>query len=617
MGHPLLSILAVSFFGCAATAAPLAVHLRPTAPSPQPVGVSIGLAPRVENASNGMHVFRYSVSINGGPFHIIRDFSQQRDFIWTPELYEHAPIIRVTARNNESKETAEDDVRFQIVSRIKGKTAKVTPSSHPLVALFSAPPCPEGSTFRVAFSPESEEAITRTSTQPCRGAISNNIWVAGMRSDSGYRLRPEWTSGSSVKPGNWLPFHTGMLDGSTAPVSILVPRVGGSPASEPVLIHSATSLAGDKRPFATDLDGRVIWYLRSADTLTRVVPGGRFLVIAEGSNSVNSTKHEQLLRELDLAGNVLRETNAGRVAEQLVSHGIHSDCRTGGKECVSGFHHEAIRLPNGHTLVIAGLERMMPAGTQGAKNSIDVLGDIVVDLDEEFQVAAVWNSFEHLDINRKSFQDAKCQTGGGGCPPVLLAADANGWTHSNSLNYIPSTGDFLVSIPEQDWIVKVDWKNGKGSGKILWRLGKGGDFKVEAPEMATKDASPWFSYAHDVGFEPAGSNVLTVMDDSHANHGKDKSAQSRGQVWKLDEEKLTATLVYNADLGGFSICCGSIQILKGGGYSSVAGWTDMASPRGRTTETDKEGKTIFAIELEGVVVYRSYRVDDMYSAPVK
>ena len=46
---------------------------------------------------------------------------------------------------------------------------------------------------------------------------------------------------------------------------------------------------------------------------------------------------------------------------------------------------------------------MVPAGTQGAKEEVDVLGDIVLDLDEEFQVANVWNSFNHLDINKKSY----------------------------------------------------------------------------------------------------------------------------------------------------------------------------------------------------------------------
>jgi len=612
MRQPLVSLLVLSALCSYGAAAPLGVHLRTTLPSPQPVGASIGLTPRLENVSKGMLVFRYSVSVNGGPFRIIRDFSQQRDFTWAPELYEHAATVRVTARNNESKETAQDEMRFQILSRIKGKALVVTPSAHPLIALFSAPPCAAGTRFRVAFHADGEEVITRTSAQPCGGSVSSNIWVAGMRSDTEYRLRPEWETGANVKSGDSAPFHTGLLDGDTAPVSVSVRYAGGSAASNPVLVYSATALGGGKRPFATDLQGRVIWSLPTTDMLTRVLPGGHFLAIGEGQNSVNSTKDEQLLRELDLTGNIVRETNAGRVAEQLESHGIHSDCRIGGKECVSGFHHEAVRLPNGHTLVIAGMERMMPAGTQGSKDPVDILGDIIVDLDEEFQVANVWKEYEQLDITRKSVFDAKCKTGGGGCPPVLLAPEAYGWTHSNSLNYIPSTGDFLVSIPEQDWIVKVDWKNGKGSGKILWRLGKGGDFKAEA-----KDPSPWFSYAHDVGFEPADSNTLTLMDDNHFNHGKDNKIQSRAQVWTLDEQNLKATLSYSADLGGYSICCGTMQTLKGGGYSSVAGWIDPASPHGRAVEVDKDGKTVFAIELEGVIAYRTFRLSDMYSHPVK
>ncbi len=199
MRPTIFSFLALAGFCCSGAAVPLAIHLRSTLPSPQPVGVTIGLSPRMENVSQGNHAFRYSVSVNGGPFRIVRDFSQLRDFAWTPELYEQNATIRVTARNNESKATAEDEMRFQIVSRIKGDVPVVTPSAHPLVALMSAPPCPQGGSFRVAFHPEGEEALTRTSAQPCRGSISNNVWVAGMRADTDYRLRPEWTSGGSVR----------------------------------------------------------------------------------------------------------------------------------------------------------------------------------------------------------------------------------------------------------------------------------------------------------------------------------------------------------------------------------------------------------------------------------
>src|SRR5581483_1191845 len=368
----------------------------------------------------------------------------------------------------------------------------------------------------------------------------------------------------------------------------------------------------------TDLDGRVVWYLSSTDFLTRVLPGGHFLVLATAPNSVNSIQRMQVLRELDLAGNSIRETNIGRVAEQLERFGIHSDCKKGGKECVSGFHHEAIRLPNGHTLAVAGLERMMPAGTQGSKEPVDVLGDIVVDLDEEFQVAGMWNGFDHLDIKRASLEDAKCKegAGSGGCPAIFLAAQANGWTHSNSLNYIPSSGDFLISMPEQNWVLKIDWKDGKGTGNILWRLGENGDFKAIAD-----DPQPWFSYQHDAGFEPVGSNILSILDDGHERFKKNPKVNTSGQVWKLDEEARTVPLLHNADLGVYAVAVGSAQTLKNGGHTFEAGFIPRQgsdpSVYGRTVETDADGKVAFAMDVQGIVVYRSFRVDDMYSAPVK
>ncbi len=435
-----------------------------------------------------------------------------------------------------------------------------------------------------------------------------------MLADADYRMRSEVVAGKDVRAGAWLPFHTGMLDGGFPPVTIAVPRVPGSTASEPVIMHSALSISGGKRPFATDLDGNIIWYLPSTDFLTRLSAGGRLLVLAEAANSVNTIRRFQVVREYDIAGGVIRETNIGRVAEQLDRFGIHSDCRKGGEECVSGFHHEAVRLPNGHVLAIAGFERMMPAGTQGSTEPVDVLGDIVVDLDEDLQVAAVWNSFDHLDIKRASLYNATCKLGPGedGCPAIFLAEKANGWTHSNSLNYIPATGDFLISMPEQDWVLKVDWRNGTGSGKILWRLGKGGEFTAKSD-----DPYPWFSYQHDAGFDPVGSNLLSILDEGHQRIQKNPNAMTRGQVWKLDEETRTATLVHNADLGVFAIAAGSAQRLKNGGNTFEAGFINPASAYARAVETDAAGKIVHALQVDGVIVYRSFRLDDIYSVPAK
>ena len=107
------------------------------------------------------------------------------------------------------------------------------------------------------------------------------------------------------------------------------------------------------------------------------------------------------------------------------------------------------------------------------------------------------------------------------------------------------------------------------------------------------------------------------MDDNHLNHRKDPKLLGRAQVWTLDEKNLKATLTYTADLGAYSMCCGTMQILKGGGYSFR--WRDLSiRPRlmpARWKSTD--GKTVFAIELEGVISYRTFRMSDMYSPPVK
>ena len=353
MRHPLGLLLVFAAASYSAEGAPFAVRLVTTLPSPQPVGTPIGLSPRLQNVAKGTLNFRYEVSLNSGPFHIVRDFSQLRDFGWAPALYEQKAAIRVTVRNNDTKETAQTEIPFQIVPRAKGAPT-VAATSHPLIALFSAPPCPEGGTFRVAFhaavNQGDEEATSRTPAEACRGSISNNVLVAGMRADTEYKLR----AGSDRRrarrsAGDWLPFRTGILDGNFAPVSVSTPRVSGSVASEPVVIFSAASPGAGTRPFATDLQGRLIWYLRTADFMTRVLPGGRFLVLAiDGQNTNNPIRRYQALRLLDLAGNIVRETNVGRVAEQLESRGIHSDCKKGGKECLSGFHHEAIALPNGH-----------------------------------------------------------------------------------------------------------------------------------------------------------------------------------------------------------------------------------------------------------------------------
>jgi hypothetical protein len=613
----LLHFLALGLAGFAADVEPLTVTLLPNLSSPQPVGTIITLVPRLKNSADKVtYVAQYSVSVDGGAFHMIRDFSQDMPFTWSPELYEHQARVRVTVRNNDTMETVAAELPFRIVSRVKDGRPVVTPTSHPLVALLSAPPCPAGSQFRVEFRRVGDSLSSYTSAEACRAGRSSNVYVAGMRADTDYQMRPQ-AIGGATESGAWTSFHTGLQDGRFPPVSIPTPRAGGAHSAEQLLVSSIVmeSPSAGRVPFhnqATDVEGNVVWTMASEAFLTRILPGGRFLVLAEVANSQNDVKRWQAVREVDLLGNTLRETNASRVAEQLASRGIRSKCMKDGEQCVSGFHHEAIRLPNGHTLVIAGLERMFPDGAQGSKDPVDVLGDLVIDLNKEFQVSWVWNSFDHMDVTRKSLGDEKCQLGPGkgGCPSIFLAATANGWLHSNSLSYIHGSADLLISIPEQDWVVKIDYKDGKGTGKVVWRLGLDGDFKVKSD-----DPYPWFSFQHDVGFDPPGSNRLIVFDDGGRRKKKDPKANNRGQVWELDEQAMTATLVLNADLGVYSPAIGSAQSLSDGGFSFESGFINLPAVSSRATEVGADGKIVYAQQTDGAGTYRSFRVPDLYTPP--
>lgn len=590
------------------------VRLIPSLPSPQPVGTVIGLSAVPKYDGDPLKIafqlkYRYSVSVDGSAFRVVRDFSRNPGFGWRPELFEHEARIKVTVKNPETKESAETELPFRVVARVQGQQPVATPTANPLVALFSAPACAEGSQFRVVFKRDGDTEAGRTAAEPCRGSRSSNLYVAGMRADSSYELRGEVVTSGQGKLGPAATFHTGIIDGDFAPLSVAVPRENKS-SREGLLVYSIEM--PNQRPMATDLQGNVVWYLPLHErSLTRMLPGGRFLVLGGGQNEENSRL--QSLAEVDLAGNTIRETNIESVAEQLEARGIQSVCKPNGQQCVCGFHHDAIRLPNGHTIAIGSLERMFPNGGQGSKDPIDILGVLIVDLDEDLQLKWFWNAFDHLDAKRAALGDEKCRgtVGGGGCPPVFLTPVANDWLHGNALAYSRTDGNLLLSLPEQDWIVKINYNNGAGDGKLVWRLGDEGDFTVKS-----SDGHPWFSYEHDGGFEPSGSDTLVLLDNGQRHKKKDPKANTRGQVWKIDEQAKTATLVMNADLGVYSPFVGSAQRLSNGNYHFMTGAVfDDTSISGRSIEVSPDGKVIYTLKMSAALMYRSNRVADLYTPP--
>src|SRR3954463_1464633 len=114
-----MKTIVLAILSVAAASAAISVKLGTTVPSPQLVGSVIGLIARLEVAGPPIYTYRYTVSTAGGPFRVVRDFSQAPDFAWSPELYEHEARVRVTVRNSTTKGSADAEIPFRIVSRLK------------------------------------------------------------------------------------------------------------------------------------------------------------------------------------------------------------------------------------------------------------------------------------------------------------------------------------------------------------------------------------------------------------------------------------------------------------------------------------------------------------------
>src|SRR5262249_27767634 len=154
--------------------------------------------------------------------------------------------------------------------------------------------------------------------------------------------------------------------------------------------------------------------------------------------------------------------------------------------------------------------------------------------------------------------------------------------------------NLIVSLRSQDWVVKINYANGAGDGRVLWRLGPGGNFRIRSG-----DNNPWFSHQHDVRY--INDTTLVLFDNGNGRRRTNKRANSRGQELVLNEKTRVATLVVNASLGNYAPYTGGAQALPGGNLvftSPLAEQTIEVLPTGQKTY-------VLKMNLPGVE-YRSY-----------
>jgi arylsulfate sulfotransferase len=220
-------------------------------------------------------------------------------------------------------------------------------------------------------------------------------------------------------------------------------------------------------------------------------------------------------------------------------------------------HHEIIKKSANEIVTLFVDERITDLTSIGGKKKDTINGDGILILDKKGKQLWKWSVFDDLD----PLKDKK------------ILKTKKDWMHANSLNY-DKDGNFIMSFYNNGQIWKIDAK----TGKVIWKLGKGGTIKM------TEDSN--FSQAHAAHINQEGS--LMFFDN-----GVDKKQSSvfalkvdeNGNAAKLDFQIKLPKDIYNDRMGSAYmidkdaiLCC--------------------CSKRHITVLTNRKGVLLWALESE-------------------
>lgn len=415
----------------------------------------------------------------------------------------------------------------------------VSSTNNPLVALYSIA-APQGTTVQVLFGSTTNYGLT-TWTQPApQGGGIVGIYVAGMRASTTYHMKGviSMPDGSTITDVDQT-FTTGTVAADLLPTFTTELTGAGTPSPGIELLSYVQGATQNLIcTLATDLEGNVIWYYPlptgSDPNPVKLLPNGHMLIVTAGA--VND------VREVDLAGNMVNQITVAQVMSIPALQNTVWE----------GFNHDVLPLPNGHLILLGSIQETVN-NLPGVPNGTAVLGNVLIDWDPQNGPVWTWSTFDHLDLTRAPYGIAD-------------------WTHANAVIYSPDDEDLILSMRNQNWVVKINYQGGAGDGSILWRLGPGGDFTLPTapidwnygqhyPTIQSPNSSGIFDL---MVFDNGNGRMVDASNDVCGTPGF-PACYSSVPIYQLNEITKTATVLWEYNLlSAFSFCCGDALVLPNG-----------------------------------------------------
>ena len=204
--------------------------------------------------------------------------------------------------------------------------------------------------------------------------------------------------------------------------------------------------------FATDATGNVRWYTRNRMNTAHQLPNGNLFGQFSGQ-----------LAEIDLLGNVISSWHHHATRNPIENGKLVND--------PGGWHHDHVQMPNGNMLTFSrGVQSVEHFPTSdadpSARATAEVQFDPLVEFTPEGEVVERWNLLDILDPTRIGFD-------------ALRDVGPHAWAHNNAVVYDATDNSLLVSMRNQDAIVKFS----RSTGQLEWILGPHDNWGPEFQEF--------------------------------------------------------------------------------------------------------------------------------------
>jgi arylsulfate sulfotransferase len=491
---------------------------------------------------------------------------------------------------------------------------QVAPTDNPQVALYTIT-LPFPGSVKVNFGTDTSYGMTTWSKSTTNAGRTVSIFVAGMLASTMYHMQAAVTLSNGVTANDVdHTFTTGAVPSGMQLNATTTTTPGMTP--QPGLELLNTIFGTPDGVVVTDLSGNILWTYANPGNPglnfidgVKMLPNGNLLMTigANSSTALNGPIPAgtiQEIREVNLAGDTVRSISLASLNAAL-SVATCAECNV----TLDTLHHDIEPLPDGHWLVLGNTTvALSSSSTPPLTNEppTTVLGDVIVDLDQNLNPVWAWNEFNHLDPNRHpySFPD---------------------WTHTNAILYSQDDGNILVSVRHQNWVLKVNYADGAGDGRILWHLGEGGDFTLEGGT----DPTDWEYAQHAPSFfspNTAGVFSLGLMDNGDdrifpsgitcGSAGAPPCLYSTVPVWQIDEGAKTATFTFHQVLPAnlYSFFGGNAELLENSDVeydlcasAGLGGGSDIFE-----VTPDSTPQTVWTMHITGSNAYRGFRIPSLY-----